>query len=204
MSWMKTEPAGLKGDGSMMALTVTTCGTSLLTNGADREDIPFLRNNANKREEEYSAEDRSRLLALVEERRGRLFSARDEAEIRRLSAELNGFIGCYRRAGDLADAAGDMHFLICTDTFQGRLTANLLSEWGKERGINMTVQPIEDLNTRDMSAFRLGINNLVEWCSATLPGYRQSSWRILFNLVLLAKAARRMVSSFVSASRIAL
>ena len=167
----------------MRALTVTTCGTSLLTNGAEREDIPFLRSNANKREEEYSAEDRSRLLALVGERRGRLLSARDEAEIRRLSAELNGFIGCYRRAGDLADAAGDMHFLICTDTFQGRLTADLLSGWGEKRGIKMTVQPIEDLNTHDMSSFRLGINNLVEWCSSVLPGYRQSSWRILFNLV---------------------
>lgn len=180
---MGTEPTGLKGDGSMRALTVTTCGTSLLTNRADREDIPFLRSNANKREEEYSAEDRGRLLALVEERREHLLSARDEAEIRRLSAELNGFIGCYRRAGDLADAAGDMHFLICTDTFQGHLTADLLREWGEKRGITMTVQPIEDLNTRDMSAFRLGINNLVEWCSSVLPGYRQSSWRILFNLV---------------------
>lgn len=183
VTWMKTEPTGVKGDGAMKTLTVTTCGTSLLTNGADREALSFLRNNANKREEEYGAEEKSRLLALVEERRGHLLSARDEAEIRRLSAELNGFIGCYRRAGGLADAAGDMHFLICTDTFQGRLTAGLLSDWGEKRGIKMTVQPIEDLNTRDMSAFRLGINNLVEWCSAVLPGYRQASWRILFNLV---------------------
>ena len=126
--FMRTGPAEVRGDGPMRTLTVTTCGTSILTNGADREDLPFLRNNANKREEEYGAEEKSRLLALVEERRGRLLSAKNEAEIRRLSAELNGFIGCYRRDGELADAAGDIHFLICTDTFQGRLTANLLNE----------------------------------------------------------------------------
>ena len=63
---MRAEPTEVKGDGPMRMLTVTTCGTSILTNGADREDLPFLRNNANKREEEYGAEEKSRLLALVE------------------------------------------------------------------------------------------------------------------------------------------
>ena len=145
---MRTGLAEVKGDGPMRTLTVTTCGTSLLTNGADRKDLSFLRSNANKRKKKYNTEEKSRLLALMEERRGRLLSARDEAEVRRLSAELNGFIGCYHRAGDLADAAGDLHFLICTDTFQGRLTADLLSGWGEKRGITMTVQPIEDLNNQ--------------------------------------------------------
>ena len=163
-------------------LTISTCGTSILTNGLGQEDNAFLRSNANKQEGEYGREDKAKLLNLVEEKRNRLLNASNEAAPRRLSAELNGLMGIYDREGGLAAAARDTHFLICTDTFQGRLSAHVLEEWGRTLGIGLNVNPVKDLNTSSMSSFRLGINNLVEWCNAVLPGYR-GSHRILFNLV---------------------
>lgn len=168
----------------MRKLTVTTCGTSILTNGQGRDDIAFLHANANRSESEYTQEERERLLAIADKKRDILLDERDEAQIRRLSAELNGFIGSYRRDGELSDAAGDMHYLICTDTFQGKLTADIIEKWGWSRGFNnMNAYPIEDLNTNSMSSFQLGVNNLVEWCDSTLPGHRESGDKIMFNLV---------------------
>lgn len=168
----------------MRKLTVTTCGTSILTNRSEGDDNAFLRVNANKSESEYSPEERERLLAIADKKRALLLNERDEGKIRSLSAELNGFIGSYRRDGDLTDAEGDMHYLICTDTFQGKLTADIIEEWGRARGFkNMNSQPIDDLNTQSMSSFQLGANNLVEWCGSVLPGHRERGEKILFNLV---------------------
>lgn len=47
----------------------------------------------------------------------------------------------------------------------------------------MNVTPVEDLNTGSMESFQLGMNNLVKWCEDVLPGYRQSGYRVIFNLV---------------------
>ncbi|NLL37566.1 MAG: CRISPR-associated protein [Fretibacterium sp.] len=165
-----------------LKVTVSTCGTSLLTNKATLEERDFLRENANKKEEDYSPSDATRLKELAEKKRQMLLEEKDEAKIRRLSAELNGFIGCYRRDGDLSDARRDDHYLICTDTFQGHLAAEIIEEWGRSRDINMNVLPIEDLNAHSMDSFQLGIANLAKWCSETLPGYRNSH-HVLFNMV---------------------
>ena len=136
--------------------TATTCGTSVLNNGASSEDTKFLNTNANKRQGEYSEEERERLLKIVEIRRAELLEA-DEAKVRKMSAELNGFVACYLRdGGRLSDAAQDLHFLIHTDTWQGRLVAELLRDWGEARGIAMAPILIEDLNTANLDEFRLG------------------------------------------------
>lgn len=163
--------------------TVTTCGTSILTNGAGGEDNQFLRTYANTREEDYDPEARQRLLDIVEARRAALLEA-GEAAARKMSAEINGFVGCYLRdGGKLSDAAGDLHFLIHTDTWQGRLTAEMLRDWGEARGVAMIPILIEDLNTASLDEFRLGIGNLIRWCADTLPGCRASGRRVAFNLV---------------------
>lgn len=137
---------------------------------------------ANKREEEYSREELEKLDPILERRREELLSA-DEGLARKLSAELNGLIGYYRDHGVLDEAKKDVTYLICTDTYQGKKAASLLEDWGRNRGMNVNVCPIEDLNTASMSSFQLGMNNLVEWCEDTLPGCRQSGYRIIFNLV---------------------
>ena len=155
-------------------MTVTTCGTSILTNKASDEDKKVIHPNANKREGDYSPEERERLLKFVEARR----------TARKMSAELNGFIGCYLRdGGKFSDAREDVHFLIHTDTWQGQLVAEMLRDWGASKGIAMTPILIEDLNTASLEEFRLGIGKLIRWCLDTLPGYRASGYRVVFNLV---------------------
>ena len=42
---------------------------------------------------------------------------------------------------------------------------------------------IDDFNTVNVEEFRLGVNNLVQWCADTLPGFRQQGYRVIFNLV---------------------
>ena len=167
----------------MKRVTVTTCGTSILTNGASDEDKKFLFAKSNKREGDYSPEEQERLLKLAEARRAALMEA-DEALARKMSAELNGFVGCYLRdEGRLSGAAGDVHFLIHTDTWQGRLVAEMIRDWGEAQGVAMIPILIEDLNTASLDEFRLGIGNLIRWCADTLPGYRDSGSRVVFNLV---------------------
>ena len=154
-----------------------------MTHGTGDEDRKFLYANANKREGEYAPEARDRLLKIAEASRAGLLEA-DEAKARRMSAELNGFIGCYLRdGGRLSDAANGFHFLIHTDTWQGQLVAETLRDWGKARGIAMAPIRIDDLNTASLDEFRLGIGNLIRWCADTLPGFRDSGSRVVFNLV---------------------
>lgn len=167
-------------------IIVTTCGTSILTNGADAEERNFLQNNANKRKKDYSPQELEQLVRIIDKRRCVLLdSSTDEQKVRRLSAELNGLIGCYRRGGgSLSDAAKDTHYLIHTDTMQGAEAAELLMEWGNANGITMSPAPIKDLNTGSMAEFRLGVNRLIDWCEAFLWTYRsQDSVHVIFNLV---------------------
>ncbi|MBQ7263468.1 MAG: hypothetical protein IJR14_07075 [Synergistaceae bacterium] len=57
-----------------------------------------------------------------------------EAKARRMSAELNGATGCYLHdGGRLADAEGDMHSFIHTDTWQGQSAAEMILDWEERR-----------------------------------------------------------------------
>ena len=165
-----------------MRVTVTTCGTSILTNKPEPGDVNFIRANANKRKEQYTPEEAAKINDIANARRTRLLNA-DEEATRQLSAELNGFISYYKRDGKLNDAVKDMHYLIHTDTYQGCKTAELIQEWGAARGIKFIPVKIDDLNTASVEEFRMGINNLIEWCGLALTGYRSQNYEVIFNLV---------------------
>lgn len=166
----------------MMQVTVSTCGTSIFTNGTAREDVNFLRDNANKKESEYTADELRKIDELIGKKLDALTSA-SLKEVQTLSAELNGFISFYGNGANLSEARQNIHYLIHTDTYQGVKAAELIQSWGNHNGINMQTVRIDDLNTRSVEEFRLGVNNLVEWCAWTLPGYRSQGYRVIFNLV---------------------
>lgn len=166
----------------MMQITISTCGTSIFTNGTAQDDVKFLRDNANKKEAEYTADELKKIDGLIAMKLDALTSA-SLKEVRRLSAELNGFIGFYGNGANLDDAKQNTHFLIHTDTYQGIKSAELIQAWGKHNGINMQTVKIDDLNTGSVEEFRFGVNNLVEWCACTLPGYRSQGYKVIFNLV---------------------
>ena len=163
-------------------ITISTCGTSIFTNGTDQETVKFLRDNANKKENEYSPDGLAKIDKLIEDKRSKLIDAAPQ-EVQKLSAELNGFITFYENGAKLNEARENVHYLIHTDTYQGVKAAELIREWGEHHKINMQAVLINDLNTKSVEEFRLGANNLIEWCVGTLPGYRSQGYEIIFNLV---------------------
>src|SRR5690606_20853175 len=96
----------------------STCGTSLLTNGASADDRAWLTKVANDIEV-----DAARLTPIVSARRDALKAA-DEFTRRKMSAELNG-IGAVR---DRYQPKQLFHVLVHTDTALGRASADLVQE----------------------------------------------------------------------------
>ncbi len=171
----------------MPNLIVSTVGTSLLTNYAAREKdqvlSTLLRDTANAGEKELAPEQKKAIDRAAEVVRGVLASA-GPSELPGLSAELNGLYSYYGRGFWQKDAALDHHVLITTDTYQGQKTADLLQEHLKSAGIkSVEVYVPVGLCTKNRTSFTAGVNEVVKWCEDTLPGYRQSRYHIVFNLV---------------------
>ena len=164
----------------MRTLTVSTCGTSTLTNGESPADKKFLYDKADCRKEDFSPEELSRVDGIVSAKLDKMLNA-SLGETRGLSAELNGFIGFYGGGAGLDEARQDEHYLIHTDTYLGHSAAELLRLWAENRKITMNLVPVEDLRIGNVEDFQMGINNLVQWCADTIPGYRSQGYRVVFN-----------------------
>jgi putative CRISPR-associated protein (TIGR02619 family) len=94
----------------------------------------------------------------------------------RQSAELNGVV----RLG-LSNA--DTHYLLGTDTFQGRETIRLVADWLTRQGCRTIPYTVEHLSAADRESFAAGVDNLLIWCDAVLPPAREAGQRVVFNLV---------------------
>ena len=160
-------------------LIVSSCGTSLLTHGRPPE-TDLLKKTANSREQEMSPEEFSILKGRLETQRQALLTG-DLARAKSLSAELNGLISYY--GGDLRLGTGNVHIFVHSDTWQGRVVAETLCEWTRQKGLDAQAQEIQDLNTRNIDEFRQGMANLAEWADTTVSGYRRNRWKVVFNLV---------------------
>lgn len=161
-------------------LVVSSCGTSLLTNRASGDLGGLLRRTTNDRGEELAPEDKKVLDARIEECARRLEEGSLQ-EARDLSAELNGLLGFYE--DQLLRGKDDELFFVHTDTYQGECVAELLRAWGAHRGLKASTFRVSALNTKRLEDFHEGMGHLVEWCQETLPGYRESGYRVVFNLV---------------------
>ena len=74
--------------------------------------------------------------------------------------------------------------LVATDTYQGEVAAKLVQEWLQGRGFSsVQVFQLPGLSTRNQQAFATGVGALIKWTGETLPGYRESGSRVVFNLV---------------------
>lgn len=106
----------------MDSLIISSIGTSLLTNDASPKEREQLTRTANATKFENDAHRK-----LIDTRKqaalNRLKSEGVEA-IRKASAELNGIYGIY--GGILPKRSQDVHFLITTDTIQGKATAEIV------------------------------------------------------------------------------
>lgn len=161
-----------------MRYVLSSVGTSLLTNNAGALS-KVLRDSANLNEAELSAEQRqiidSRIVAADE-----LLRTTDIKTCRDQSAELNGLHALF---GDCI-ATDDLHFLVATDTYQGRATAKLLYDHLTRQGItSVEIIAPSKLSTRSQLDFTTGIRDLIRYCEVTFGTCRTSRVPVLFNLV---------------------
>ena len=161
-------------------LVVSTCGTSLLTNGASKEQNALLRETANAVEKALSPEQRKLIDERIDACKDTLNGASID-EARKLSAELNGLFGLYD--GNPAAGKGNHHIFLHTDTYQGEKVAEILVHWCQGKGLSSEIRRIDRLNAARVEDFHEGMANLSAWCADTLPGYRSSGYRIVFNLI---------------------
>ncbi len=160
-------------------LVVSSCGTSLLTNGADEALRRLLLGAADRRADELAAAERRAIEARLEAARAALRVA-DEAGAGRAAAELNALLAL---AGEMPAAARPVrHLLIHTDTFQGAGAAAVLGGWLEARGEAVTLRGVAGLRLADPAVFRLALADLARTLADELPGWRRAGWRIVFNL----------------------
>lgn len=150
-------------------LLLSTCGTSLLTNGASAEDRLWLTKIANE-----VKVDSTRLMPIVDARRRDLEVA-DEATRRRLSAELNGVGAVIARY----QPKQTFHLLVHTDTAAGGATAELVRHvLGKETA----VVSADGLRTSDLASFRAALADLTKQIEGLVQEYRIKGCFVVFNL----------------------
>ncbi len=158
---------------------LSTCGTSLLTNGRSDEERKLVTKYSNEKERQtIPALDAAKLDTIITEVETRLVAA-DQPTVAKLSAELNALVRFYEGQ---SFAPRDEHSLLCTDTWLGEAAARLVETWLRQQGCTVTVLRQRDLQTAHLNAFQLALSDLVRWIEQTIPGYRQAGYRVIFNL----------------------
>lgn len=170
----------------MPRFVLSTIGTSLLTQQIDRDNreetdwSKSLSNHANLKLDE-TPENIKQIIEELQKRATEKLNQNDIPKIRRASAELNGIYGLYEE--QLEQGKQDIHWLVATDTAQGEATAKIVQSFLEKHGIVTQILQPNNLSATSTEAFTNGIDELLEWIDQTLPGYRDSDYRIIFNLV---------------------
>jgi putative CRISPR-associated protein (TIGR02619 family) len=162
-----------------MNYLLSPCGTSLLTNHAGENRALINKHSNAKHRENVPPEDQKTIDAILLYAKSALDQA-NQQEAARLSAELNGLTSYYGHA--VGQHLRDHHLLLCTDTWLGEETANLVRDKLESWGFSVEIRRQTDLQTQNLQAFQLALSDLVVWCEETLIPYREKRYRIVFNL----------------------
>jgi putative CRISPR-associated protein (TIGR02619 family) len=166
----------------MRRVVISTVGTSLLTNQINRSNLEEkdwysqLRDTANSTLEKTP----KNVLKIIETLKVRAIKKLEQsstAQIRSASAELNGIYGLYQEQLELSRQ--DMHWLVATDTAQGKETAEIVESFLQTRGITVQIYTPKGLSTTTTRCFSDGIDELLTQLDPMTSGYE----RVCFNLV---------------------
>lgn len=162
-----------------MTAIVTTCGTSLLTHGADKEMRELITACANHSESDLEPDAKEALDACLTGCREALADA-EIATVRKRSAELNGLLAWY---GDGWPERGhqEVHYLLHTDTYLGAQAAGLVADWMCRQGLAVHAINTKGLNTAHAESFEAAMSDLARWCYDTFDSGAYG--RVIFNLV---------------------
>ena len=165
---------------------VSSIGTSILTNKVETSiptnpaGVPFnlLKNNANKKKlDDFDEADREVYQSHLQARHA-LIRDGDAKVVRGLSAELNGIYALNLPFGETH------HLLLCTDTVQGKATAEIVRQKLVQAGVrSVEVCVLAGMTTAAQEDFAQGIDCLLNLCEERLVPLRAAGHKILFNLV---------------------
>ena len=162
----------------MKKLIISTVGTSILTN-IESANRKLLNNNSNCKEIECAKDLIEHVNELKIAASSKLESLKNVNELKRLSAELNSLYCIFDKYQNDKE---DIHFLISTDTYQGKICGEILKNHLEFNGINAQIETPSSFNTRTKDSFDEGIKNLITWCENIIPAYKNAGYQIIFNL----------------------
>ncbi len=168
-----------------MHIFLSPCGTSLLTNNTENTLRKLLQTTANYQESELTIDQKREIDQHINNRRQLLNNPETNLQtVQRLSAELNGIITYYQgNLPTVQENAGNLYYVLGTDTYQGQQVANLVVEWLKNHGLNAQPEIIQDLATKELSTFRIAMSDLIQWCNATFKPFQEHpNCKVIFNL----------------------
>ncbi|GAB4532394.1 MAG: hypothetical protein Kow0063_12920 [Anaerolineae bacterium] len=158
---------------------LSTVGISLLLKMSE-DQTERSRLNKISNEKDLTGEDK----VFVDELGQKALQTLNQSDIeqrRQLSAELNGLYAFYE--DDLSLAQNDHHWLISTDTYLGRKSAEIVEAFLREQGIPYVQRYAPDrLSTASPDRFSAGMQHLLKWCEDTIPGYKKNGYHVIFNL----------------------
>ncbi|MDQ9021839.1 putative CRISPR-associated protein [Acinetobacter sichuanensis] len=163
----------------MPNLIVTTCGTSLFTNGISNELRSEFFKYANHRHWADMPDDVVLRLQQHAELQQQKLLVADADVVKRMSAELNSLLSWQK---DKQMHQQDMHILIATDTALGKATAETIENWLQTQGYNVTIISTSGLNTASLQSFREALSGLIPLLIEQVTNYKDSGYQILFNL----------------------
>lgn len=158
-------------------IIVTSVGTSLLTNVCTPEDRRRLARATNLQDDDLDAPTRGLLDTTAAAARSRLETT-DHHELTACSAELAVLTPLL----DTLQGQRVTTWLLHSDTAAGQLTASLLQDHLRTTRQDVQVMEIPHLRTTSLEQFQRGVGELARWCAATLPAYRATGDRVVFNV----------------------
>lgn len=167
----------------MALVIVTTVGTSVLTNVLPPGELELaaagrhLRSATNLRPGELSDEQQA-ALGLAEARARARLAAADAADLRKASAELAVLVPL----GAEHPERRVQHWLVHSATEVGARAARILRDHLDVSGEAVQLFEVEELRTTSVEEFQLAAASIARWCAQTLPGYRASGHRVVFNV----------------------
>lgn len=171
---------------SSRKFVLSTVGISIFLNTLDRSESAWREQLNQAANERQLRDELARRVDELAERAKTLLCEGDVQRNRRLSAELNGLYGIYQ--GNLSAGKSDMHYLIATDTALGRKATDVICAFLRDNGLNVHTYIPASLSTADPSTFSRGMKDLIHWCENTIPGYRNTGYRVVFNLTAAFKS----------------
>lgn len=165
-------------------IVLSTVGTSLLTNQINRQkESNWFRqlSDCSNLTPQDTPEDVLEIIEQLKTRASQKLAEGNSALIRRASAELNGIYGIYD--DDLSSSRQDLHYLIATDTAQGRATGEIIRSFLLEKGLSVNVYVPPEFSTASTTAFSEGIDHLLVWLREDIYKSYQYTHKIYFNLV---------------------